>query len=134
MMLHWMGFCLAVGALLCAGAVALEAALRTLRLPARWVIHTVGPVWQGGDHGEDSLLESCYRESLIIARDKELHTIAIPAVSTGVYRFPIPRAARVAAASVADFLSSIALPQRVMLVCFGHEAYTEYLTAVQERV
>jgi O-acetyl-ADP-ribose deacetylase (regulator of RNase III) len=107
---------------------------RGYRLPARWVIHTVGPVWQGGDHGEDSLLESCYRESLIIARGKELHTIAIPAISTGVYRFPIPRAARIAAASVADFLSSGTLPERVMLVCFGHEAYTEYLTAVQERV
>jgi O-acetyl-ADP-ribose deacetylase (regulator of RNase III) len=107
---------------------------RGYRLPARWVIHTVGPVWQGGGHGEDALLESCYRESLIIARDKGLHTIALPAISTGVYRFPLDRAARVAARAVAEFLSRSEVPARVMLVCFGEAAYTEYLTAVQENV
>jgi O-acetyl-ADP-ribose deacetylase len=67
---------------------------RGYRLPARWVIHTVGPVWQGGGAGEDELLASCYRESLKIARDRELRTVAIPAVSTGVYRFPALRRAR----------------------------------------
>jgi O-acetyl-ADP-ribose deacetylase len=107
---------------------------RGYRLPARWVIHTVGPVWQGGGEGEDALLESCYRESLKIARDKGLHTVAIPAVSTGVYRFPVHRAARIAARQTADFLRANPLPQRVMLVCFGTDSYTEYLTAVQEVV
>ena len=104
------------------------------RLPARWVIHTVGPVWQGGQAGEDELLASCYRESLKIARDKELHTVAIPAISTGVYRFPLPRAARIAARETAAFLLANPLPRRVMLVCFGSESYREYLTAVQEAV
>jgi O-acetyl-ADP-ribose deacetylase (regulator of RNase III) len=104
------------------------------RLPARWVIHTVGPVWQGGGEGEDELLASCYLESLKIARDKQLHTVAIPAVSTGVYRFPVHRAARIAARETAAFLAANPLPERVMLVCFGADSYTEYLTAVQESV
>ena len=103
-------------------------------LPARWVIHTVGPVWQGGQAGEDELLASCYRESLKIARDRELRTVAIPAVSTGVYRFPVHRAARIAAAETAAFLAANPLPERVMLVCLGDESYREYLTAVQEAV
>jgi O-acetyl-ADP-ribose deacetylase (regulator of RNase III) len=103
-------------------------------LPAKWVIHTVGPVWQGGAHGEDELLASCYRESLNIARGKELDTVAFPAVSTGVYRFPLHRAARIAAREVALFLSRNPHPRRVMLVCLGEEAHREYLTAVQEVV
>lgn len=107
---------------------------RGYRLPARWVIHTVGPVWQGGGAGEDALLASCYRESLKIARDKGLHTIAIPAVSTGVYAFPVHRAARIAAAETAAFVRANPLPQRVMLVCFGEASYREYLTAVHEAV
>ena len=104
------------------------------RLPARWVIHTVGPVWQGGNAGEHELLASCYRESLNIARDKGLRVIAIPAISTGVYRFPVHRAARIAARETAAFLAANPLPERVMLVCFGADSYTEYLTAVQEAV
>jgi O-acetyl-ADP-ribose deacetylase len=103
---------------------------RGYRLPARWVIHTVGPVWQGGGAGEDELLASCYRESLKIARDRELRTVAIPAVSTGVYRFPVHRAAGIAARETAAFLRENALPERVMLVCFGDGAHREYLTAV----
>ncbi|HST60026.1 MAG TPA: O-acetyl-ADP-ribose deacetylase [Longimicrobium sp.] len=107
---------------------------RGYRLPARWVIHTVGPVWQGGQAGEDELLASCYRESLKIARDKELDTVAIPAISTGVYHFPVPRAAHIAARETAAFLAANPLPRRVMLVCFGDASYREYLTAVQEAV
>lgn len=103
-------------------------------LPARWVIHTVGPVWQGGHAGEDELLASCYRESLKIARDKELRTVAIPAISTGAYSFPVARAARIAARETAAFLAANPLPERVMLVCLGDESYREYLTAVQEAV
>lgn len=107
---------------------------RGYRLPARWVIHTVGPVWQGGQAGEDALLASCYRESLKIARDRELRTVAVPAISTGVYRFPVHRAARIAAAETAAFLDENPLPERVIMVCFGAESYREYLTAVQEAV
>lgn len=104
------------------------------RLPARWVIHTVGPVWQGGQAGEDALLASCYRESLNLARDKALRTVAFPAISTGVYRFPVHRAARIAAGETAAFLAANPHPQRVIMVCFGAESYREYLTAVQEAV
>ena len=107
---------------------------RGYRLPARWVIHTVGPVWQDGKAGEEELLASCYRESLKIARDKQLDTVAIPAVSTGVYRFPVPRAAHIAARETASFLAANPLPRRVMLVCLGDASYREYLTAVQEAV
>ena len=101
------------------------------RLPARWVIHTVGPVWHDGNHREDELLESCYRESLKLAADKELRTIAIPAISTGIYGFPVHRAAAIAARATADFLRANPLPERVILVCFSEGAYREYLTAVQ---
>ena len=102
------------------------------RLPAEWVIHTVGPVWQGGGAGEDGLLASCYLESLKIARDMELRSVAFPAVSTGAYGFPVHRAARIAVGAVRGFLAAETLPARVLLVCFGGAAKREYLTAVHE--
>lgn len=104
------------------------------RLPARWVIHTVGPVWRGGGNGEDALLASCYRESLILVRDNEMRSVAFPAVSTGAYGFPVHRAARIAAREVAAFLGAHPLPARVLLVCSGEEPRREYLTAVQGAV
>ena len=103
------------------------------RLPARWVIHTVGPVWQGGDKGEDELLASAWRNSLKIAADKEMDTVAFPSVSTGAYRFPLDRAARIAVRAVRDFLSRSPHPRKVVICAFGPEAYREYLTAVQAR-
>lgn len=104
------------------------------RLPARWVIHTVGPVWQDGSHGEDGLLASAWRNSLKIAADKEMESVAFPSVSTGVYRFPIPRAARIAVREVRDFLTRNPYPRRVIFCTFGEEAHREYLTAVHESV
>jgi len=77
------------------------------RLPAKCVIHTVGPIWQGGSHGEDATLASCYRESLKIAVSKELHSIAFPAISTGVYGFPKERAAKIAWRTVQEFLDEL---------------------------
>lgn len=74
-------------------------------LPARWVIHTVGPVWHGGDQGEDECLRVAYENSLRVAVEHEVRSIAFPAISTGVYRFPRERAAQVAYASVRDFLT-----------------------------
>ena len=65
------------------------------KLPAKFVIHTVGPVWHGGAKGEDDLLASCYRNCLRLARENDIHTIAFPAISTGVYRFPLERATRI---------------------------------------
>jgi len=100
-------------------------------LPAKWVIHTVGPVWQGGGKGEDEMLATAWRNSLKIAADKELGTVAFPSISTGVYRFPLARAAGIAVREVHAFLAANPYPRKVIFCAFGPEAYREYLTAVQ---
>jgi O-acetyl-ADP-ribose deacetylase (regulator of RNase III) len=89
------------------------------RLPARHVIHAVGPVWHGGDRKEADLLASCYRESLGLARDHELVSIAFPSISTGAYGYPIEEAALVAQTTVKVFLATEALPERVVFCCFS---------------
>lgn len=88
------------------------------RLPARYVIHAVGPVWHGGEQGEDELLASCYRTSLELAAERELRSIAFPAISCGVYRFPPERAARIAVATVNRFLQQDSSLERVIFACF----------------
>lgn len=88
-------------------------------LPARYVIHTVGPVWHGGKQNEDNLLAGCYRNSLQLASDQRLRSIAFPSISTGVYRFPIKRACRIALKVVSDFLAGSELPTRAVFVCFS---------------
>jgi O-acetyl-ADP-ribose deacetylase (regulator of RNase III) len=106
------------------------------KLPAKYVIHTVGPVWQGGDQGEDDLLAGCYRHSMSIALRNHIRTIAFPAISTGVYRFPIDRAARIAAEEVTRFLETYPEFDRVIFACFGKEstdAYAAAVRAVEER-
>ena len=103
---------------------------RGYRLPARWVIHTVGPVWRDGSHGEDELLASAWRNSLALAAERGLRTIAFPSISTGAYRFPLARAARIAIATTRTFLSENELPGGVVVVCFGEEASQHYLTAL----
>lgn len=102
------------------------------KLPAKWVIHTVGPVWQGGDRNEDSLLASCYRSSLAIAEQYPIETIAFSAISTGVYGFPVDRAAQIAATQIQQFLASNKSLQQVILVCFSQNAYDCYLRAVNQ--
>jgi O-acetyl-ADP-ribose deacetylase (regulator of RNase III) len=89
------------------------------RLKARHVIHTVGPVWGGGERGEDRLLASCYRNSLALAAERGLASIAYPAISTGAYGFPPERAALIAVRTVADALSQAASIERVVFCCFG---------------
>jgi len=89
------------------------------RLPARHVIHTVGPVWHGGRSGEEELLASCYRESLQLAADHGLETVAFPAISTGVYAFPIERATRIALREVRAGLDRHAGIRRVIFCCFS---------------
>jgi O-acetyl-ADP-ribose deacetylase (regulator of RNase III) len=101
-------------------------------LPARHIIHTVGPVWHGGGRGEPRLLASCYRRSLEIARMGALRTVAFPAISCGVYRFPLDRAARIAVGEVRDFLATNRLPERVLLVCFGDDVLAAYQRALEE--
>ena len=88
------------------------------RLPARHVIHTVGPVWRGGSNGEDELLASCYRRSLEVAAEHGLRSIAFPAISTGVYGFPPERAAPIAVRTVAEKLKDGGF-DRVLFCCFG---------------
>lgn len=89
------------------------------RLPARYVIHTVGPVWHGGDRGEDELLAACYRNSLRLAEEKGLTSVAFPAISTGVYRFPIERASRIAVQTVRQSLAAARMVRQVYFVCFS---------------
>lgn len=88
-------------------------------LPADYVIHAVGPVWHGGDQGEDELLASCYRTALDLAAAHDCATVAFPAISTGVYRFPVDRAARIAVGTVAEWLRGDEQIETVYLVAFG---------------
>jgi O-acetyl-ADP-ribose deacetylase (regulator of RNase III) len=92
---------------------------RGYNLPARFVIHTVGPVWRGGGHGEDELLASCYRASMQLAADHHLATVAFPAISTGVYHFPIDRAAAIAVREIRAALDRFPAIEQVTFVCFG---------------
>jgi O-acetyl-ADP-ribose deacetylase (regulator of RNase III) len=91
---------------------------RGYRLKAKWVIHTVGPVWSGGHHNEDLLLASCYSHSLELAAEKGIKTIAFPAISTGVYQFPLERATRIAVGEVRRFLRANPSLERIIFVCF----------------
>jgi O-acetyl-ADP-ribose deacetylase (regulator of RNase III) len=99
-------------------------------LPAKYVIHTVGPVWQGGGHHEDELLAACYRHSLSIALRQHVRSIAFPAISTGIYRFPLDRAAEIAANEVWVFVGTYPEFDRVIFCCFGPEATRAYQRAV----
>jgi O-acetyl-ADP-ribose deacetylase (regulator of RNase III) len=105
---------------------------RGYRLPAKWVIHTVGPVWHGGDRGEDPLLASCYRRSLELASQRGLRSIAFPSISTGAYGFPIDRAARIAVNECRTFLEGKAALDKVLLVCFGQAALECHRQAAKE--
>lgn len=96
-------------------------------LPAPWVIHTVGPIWQGGKQQEDELLARCYRNSLTLAEQHEIHTIAFPAISTGVYDFPLERATQIAIREVSQYLASHPAIEQVVFVCFSEEAYRCYI-------
>ena len=99
---------------------------RGYRLPARFVIHTVGPVWNGGAAGEDALLANCYRNSLAVALKHGVRTIAFPAISTGVYRFPLARATRIAVREVQQFCRVHAEIERVAFACFSDQALDAY--------
>jgi O-acetyl-ADP-ribose deacetylase len=104
---------------------------RGYRLPARHVIHAVGPVWSGGNSGEDDLLASCYRTALNLAGTHRLASVAFPAISTGVYRFPPERAARIAATTVAaELATSQRGIARVVFCCFAEAAADHHIAAL----
>ncbi|OGU75823.1 MAG: O-acetyl-ADP-ribose deacetylase [Ignavibacteria bacterium RBG_16_34_14] len=96
------------------------------KLPAKYIIHTVGPVWNGGKNNEDKLLANCYKNSLKLAIEKNIKTIAFPSISTGVYRFPVERAAKIAVENVRSFLEKDKTIEKVIFVCFDDHTYQEY--------
>lgn len=104
---------------------------KAYRLPAHHVIHTVGPVWTGGDSNEDALLESCYRRSLEIAREYRLQSVAFPAISTGVYRFPIHRAAQIAIATSLREAGDVAT---VTFCCFSEASAYHHRDTLQRLI
>lgn len=95
-------------------------------LPARFVIHTVGPVWRGGNYNEEALLHACYTRSLKLGAENQCFTIAFPNISTGIYGFPRQRAAEIAIGAVQDFIGSSPVLIKVIFVCFDDENYTIY--------
>lgn len=108
---------------------------RGYRLKARHIIHTVGPVWRGGDNQERELLASCYHSAIGLAIDRGLRSIAFPAISTGIYRFPIVEAAAVATAAVAECLARNPKAfDRILFVCFSDQATEVYREAVDRNL
>lgn len=101
-------------------------------LPARFVIHAVGPVWRGGDQGEPDLLASCYRRSLELAAERGLRSIAFPSISTGIYGYPIAPAAGIAIGTVRRALAEQALPEEVTFCCFSADDLRVYERALAE--
>jgi O-acetyl-ADP-ribose deacetylase (regulator of RNase III) len=98
-------------------------------LYARYVIHTVGPIWHGGDHGEPELLAACYRNSLLLAAENDIQTIAFPGLSTGIFGYPLEAAAKIAVAATREQLERLSSIQRVVFCCFGAEP-----TAIYRRI
>jgi len=102
------------------------------KLPAKYVIHTVGPIWHGGNNNEDQLLASCYRNSLQLAVENGIRTIAFPSISTGAYRFPVRRAARIAMQEISGFLEENGSIDKVFMVCFDEGTMEAYIEAFRE--
>jgi len=105
---------------------------RSYKLPAKWVIHTVGPVWHDGNHGEDELLASCYRSCFALVEQHGIKTVAFPSISTGAYGFPMDRAARIAVRETKAFLERDSSVEKVTLVCFGASALEIHQAALRE--
>jgi O-acetyl-ADP-ribose deacetylase (regulator of RNase III) len=99
------------------------------KLPARWIIHTVGPVWSGGGRREAELLAACYRNSLGLAQKHQISTIAFPAISTGAYGFPLEQACSIALNEINGFLELNPLPQKIFIVCFDQRTHEAYVNA-----
>jgi len=104
---------------------------RGYHLPAKWVIHTVGPVWRGGAHREDELLARCYRNSLSLAQQHAARTVAFPSISTGAYGFPLDRASTIALREISGFLQTNSIPENVVVVCFDPDTFGHYIRALE---
>jgi len=103
-------------------------------LPAKYVIHTVGPVWHGGDKNENNLLKNCYLNSLKLAVENEIRSIAFPSISTGVYNFPFENACEIALRTVKEFLTKNELIERVVFVCFSESDFITYRKKVEDLI
>lgn len=101
------------------------------KLPAKYVIHTVGPVWNGGSKNEPELLASCYQKSLELARDNQCRSVAFPNISTGIYRFPKKEAARIALTTIDRFLTVNSQPQKALVICYDSESYQILIDALK---
>jgi len=101
------------------------------RLPARYVIHTVGPVWAGGHKNEDNLLANCYRNVFKAAKDLKLTSLAFPSISTGAYGFPLERATEIALEETKKFLETDTTLNKIVFVCFGEKALNTYRKAAE---
>jgi O-acetyl-ADP-ribose deacetylase (regulator of RNase III) len=104
---------------------------RGYNLPAKWVIHTVGPVWRGGGYHEDDLLGRCYRYSLALAKKVGARTVAFPSISTGAFGFPVERAADIAIKEIAAFLGGNGEIEQVIMVCFSESTFKAYERALE---
>ncbi|MCK4433780.1 MAG: O-acetyl-ADP-ribose deacetylase [Methanomicrobia archaeon] len=102
------------------------------KLPAKYVIHTVGPVWHGGDKNEDEYLARCYNNCFRLAVHYDIKTIAFPSISTGAYGFPLERAAKIAVAQTKKFLEKNTSVEKVIFVCFGEKSYNCYKNVLEE--
>lgn len=102
-------------------------------LPANYIIHTVGPVWNGGKHNEDKLLANCYLNSLKLAVENKIKSMAFPAISTGIYRFPLERATKIAVTEVKKFLEKNDTIEKVIFVCFDEETYEIYKSVLASK-
>jgi len=102
------------------------------RLKARWVIHTVGPIWRGGERGEEEILASAYQESLKLAVERGIRSVSFPSISTGAYGYPLEKAAPVALKTVAQFLQQEQAPEEVRFVLFDSRTYQAYQKALEE--
>jgi O-acetyl-ADP-ribose deacetylase (regulator of RNase III) len=100
---------------------------RGYRLPAKWVIHTVGPIWRGGAQSEDQLLAKAYRNCLQLAQQSHIRSLAFPSISTGAYGFPTNRASQIAIREITVHLEQNTLPETVFIVCFDGNTYGQYL-------
>ena len=105
---------------------------RGYRLPAKWVIHTVGPVWKGGNYKEDEYLTQCYQSCFTLIEKHLLKTVAFPSISTGVYRFPLERAAEIAITETLNFLKRNNFVEKIIFVCFNKKVYDCYISELKK--
>jgi O-acetyl-ADP-ribose deacetylase (regulator of RNase III) len=105
---------------------------RGYRLPAKWVIHTVGPVWKGGNYKEDEHLTQCYQSCFTLIEKHLLKTVAFPSISTGVYRFPLERATEIAITETLNFLKRNNFIEKIIFVCFNKNVYDCYISELKK--